>query len=123
MSKIMFKGREVVKVKTDKKFLEKCADCVGKEWFTDDCILLPACGLIGGNIVYQYEHPVNRKVSKRKVARCWILMHGVNFFCFETHINKVSCCKVYHSGKSAIRGARRFCAAIGYECEIVKGDK
>ncbi len=84
------------KVKTEKEHPDKCADC----------------------FVYQYA----LLTAKRKVARCRVWFSYANEFCFSTEINGVSCRRDnYGCRKSAIRGARRFCAAVGYECEIVKG--
>ena len=118
MSKIMFKGREVIAVKTDKNALEKCAYCLGVKSNSCDCMSLPYC-VINGNVVFQYARPV-----KRKVALCRVWFSYTNEFSFATEINGVSCRRSYYGcRKSAIRGARRFCAAIGYESEIVRGDK
>lgn len=116
---IMFKSREVVAVKTDEKFPSKCHACVGKVAFSAECKLLGKCGKNYGNVIFQYARPV-----KRKVALCRVWFSYTTEFSFSTEINGVSCRRSYYvSRKSAIRGARRFCASVGYECEIVKGDK
>lgn len=119
MSKIMFKGREVVAVKTKKDSGVKCVSCVGKACCTNDCMLLPPCGAsFGGSIVYRYARPAKRKVAKCEIGKLRRL--GGYYFC--TDIRHVDCAsRDYASRKSAIRGARRFCAAIGFKCEIVKG--
>jgi hypothetical protein len=64
--------------------------------------------------------PLPVKPIKRKVAKVFLNGHTTTF-CNEIIINNVNYySKKYSSEKSAIRGAKRFCAAIGYECEIVK---
>lgn len=119
---IMFKGREVVAVKTDKAFFNKCCDCVGN---TDGCDELPLCK----NIVYQYARPAKRKVAKITVGNDWdIYGKEIYHFIVKLGVRKFMVnCKFggngYSSRKSAIRGARRFCNSIGYECEIVKDNK
>lgn len=62
--------------------------------------------------------------SKRKVAKVTIRagegnLSGLNWF-NVTIQNQSLASKPYITRSHAIRGARRFCKAIGYECEIVK---
>lgn len=115
---IMFKGREVVAVKTDKAFPQKCSGCVGKIAFSKECKLLEKCGKNYGNVVFQYARPAKRKVAKCEICK-WRRVGGY-YFC--TDIRHVDCAsRDYASRKAAIRGARRFCKSIGYKCEIVKG--
>lgn len=67
---------------------------------------------------------VNRmdaNVQKVKVAKVEIRACMGMEFQSACRINGFKCYQQYGSRKSAIRGARRFCKAIGYECEIVKG--
>jgi hypothetical protein len=61
---------------------------------------------------------------KRKVAKIYIVPYRgcitspftlrVSFSCWNVWVDH------YCSRKSALRGAHRFCEAIGYECEVVK---
>lgn len=58
---------------------------------------------------------------KRKVAKVSITQaYASSLFQICGLLNGIKFYNHYKSRKSAIRGARRFCAAIGYECEIVK---
>ncbi len=67
---------------------------------------------------------VTWKKQRRKVARVRIInLEGCASYYFVTYINEVYCVKTYQSRKSAIRGARRFCKTIGFECEIQKEGK
>ncbi len=63
------------------------------------------------------EKPAKRKVAKVRIAEVEKFM-----FLYVAKIGNTKChnCKSVRSRKSAIRGAKRFCKAIGYECEIVK---
>lgn len=60
--------------------------------------------------------------KSRKVAKVRIYQNERSgYYRFETWVNNVMCEKSLYSKRShAIRGAKRFCKAIGYECEIVK---
>lgn len=69
--------------------------------------------------------------SKRKVAKVTVGnnydLYGKEIFHFIVKMDgrqfMINCKfggRGYSSRKNAIRGARRFCKAIGYECEIVK---
>jgi hypothetical protein len=69
------------------------------------------------------------KPAKRKVAKVRILSCENRLFWWFTKINRYSLNSssivsektcYYKSRKSALRGARRFCKAIGYDCEVVK---
>jgi len=72
-----------------------------------------------GEVQAFFPLPVRKS---RKVAKVRIYQNERSgFYSFETWINNVMCEKRLYSARShAIRGARRFCKAIGYECEIVK---
>jgi hypothetical protein len=67
-----------------------------------------------------YPLPVKqkRKVAKVEIIETlslrWFVKINLGEFEAERH-------KYYSNKKSAIRGASRFCKAIGRECEIVKG--
>jgi len=65
--------------------------------------------------------PLTVKPAKRKVAKITIEWSNGGLL-YKTTIGRAYCYSPirYATEKSAIRGARRFCAAIGYECEIVK---
>jgi len=74
-----------------------------------------------GYIQAFFPLPVKRKVAKVEIK--WIEYdHPSGKFKWEVIHAKWSCRsrQFYTSRKSALRGARRFCKAIGYECEIVK---
>jgi hypothetical protein len=58
--------------------------------------------------------------QKRKVAKVRIFNYSDGMAWFETRITVRVISAHYSSRKSALRGARRFCEAIGYECEIQK---
>ena len=88
------------------------------------CDSIPLCGLSDriienwGNATVQafFPLPAKRKVAKvtiKKMAyyRVWFKLDRMCKFTPEF---------AYSSRKSALRGARRFCDAIGYEMEVVK---
>lgn len=60
--------------------------------------------------------------SKRKVAKVYIIRITLKSYFLRIEIGDFSTIrpKYYSTRKHAIRGARRFCKAIGYECEIQK---
>ena len=62
-------------------------------------------------------NPANRKVFKARI----IELDGCSSHYFVAYPMGVYCGKTYSTKSHAIRGAKRFCKAIGYECEIVKG--
>ena len=66
--------------------------------------------------------PLPVKPAKRKVAKVRIVEVAKFMFVYVTKITGARCnkSKSVRSRKSALRGARRFCNAIGYECEVVK---
>ena len=57
--------------------------------------------------------------NDRKVAKCivWEDCQRWGWHCYSL---RASSSEAYTTRKNAIRGARRFCKRIGYECEIVK---
>lgn len=55
---------------------------------------------------------------KRKVAKCEILDKGWGAWLFSVDNMRVESF-VYTSRKTCIRGARRFCKRIGFECVII----
>jgi hypothetical protein len=60
---------------------------------------------------------------KRKVAKCAIVHYSDRMYYFAIRKFIYTDCltsKFYTTQKSALRGARRFCKAIGYEMEVVK---
>jgi hypothetical protein len=66
------------------------------------------------NIQAFFPLPAKRKVAKVKI-------YPSSKYFFETKVAGLQVVSEYYSKRShAIRGARRFCKAIGYECEIVK---
>ena len=65
--------------------------------------------------------PIAKPAKPRKVVKVDIInLEGCESYYFVTYINEVYCGKTYLSRKSALRGAKRFCKAIGYESEVVK---
>jgi hypothetical protein len=75
------------------------------------------------NIQAFFPLPVNP--AKRKVANVCVFV-GRGFCSNKKWTVSITITSTpfecdYSSRKSAIRGAKRFCKAIGYECEIVKG--
>jgi hypothetical protein len=70
------------------------------------------------NIQAFFPLPVrkSRKVAKVRI-RTW---KSCGKAWFETTVMIPITSREYANRKNAIRGAKRFCKAIGYECEIVK---
>ena len=61
------------------------------------------------------------KPERRKVAKVEAVPYSVDGFDAEMNIGNFSfSLGTYSSRRCAIRGARRFCALIGFDCEVVK---
>lgn len=104
--KIMFRGREVVEVCGG-----ACEGCVGS--VGDACFALPGCDL---NHHFEYavrQPPLDVFIDKAAKDYHYFggKLHGIEFASGR-----------YSTRRAAIRGAKRFCAKIGFECRI-KGDK
>ena len=80
-----------------------CCVCDAKKWTEE-------------NIV----KTVKADKQKRKVAKVVIRECMGEEWQSACRINGFDCYRHYGSYESALRGARRFCKAIGYECEVVK---
>lgn len=101
--KIMFRGREVVQVNAG-NFLD-CAKCVG-----GGCLELPVCK----NGYFEYVKPT---------INVFIEMPAKDCAYFACSIGKANIASgIYSTRRAAIRGAKRFCAKIGFTCRI-KEDK
>lgn len=111
MSKIMFKGREVVEEKEHEEY--SCRDCVFDGMLANSCPrTVRSC--FDKNTIYVYAKPPLDVFIDRAAK---------NYFFFFGKLHNVDFSSGrYSSRRVAIRGAKRFCAKIGFECRI-KGDK
>lgn len=104
--KIMFRGREVFSSPEIRK--DSCAGCVGD---TDGCEYLPqGCG--SGKSIWVYHNtPID----------VFIETGAKEYYYFTACLHCVDCVSYrYSTRRAAIRGAKRFCKSIGYECEVKK---
>lgn len=104
---IMYLGREVVKV-----IGGDCRLCVGSVNNNDDgkpgCSELPDC--LGSHFEYANIKPP---------LDVFIDQAAKNYFYFGGNLHNVDFSGGrYSSRRAAIRGAKRFCAKIGFECRI-----
>lgn len=107
MSKVMFRGREVIAVQDF-----DCKRCVGTNDETA-CNELPGCG---GNTHFEYA-------KMKPFIDVFIETGAKEYYYFTACLHCVDCVSYrYSTRRAAILGAKRFCYKIGFTCRI-KGDK
>jgi len=110
MSKIMFRGREVVEVKEHEE--SSCVCCVFNG-MPESCPR-PCKECLNTHTIYAYKQPVKKLtifIEELPSKRAY----------FAGSIGKVDfSSEIYSTRRAAIRGAKRFCTSTGFECEVKK---
>ena len=110
-------------VKPKRKVSDDCeSDCTKKNCRFFDKLMSQNCArAISSTNDIPYASICKDRTAKRKVAKVTISQkYASSLIQICGLINGVKFYNHYSSRKSALRGARRFCAAIGYEMEVVK---
>ena len=109
-------------VKPKRKIQDEEDNCTKKKCrFFDKSMSQNCARAINSTNDIPYASICKDRTAKRKVAKVTISQkYASSLIQICGLINGVKFYNHYSSRKSALRGARRFCKAISYECEIIK---